>query len=348
MVDDSLRQEVMKQAQGALGLQVAMIGAANGLFDTLAAAAGPLTAGALATASGMDAGYVVRWCDAAFAFGWLDAAGDTFTATDRGLAFRPGVPGSLMPIAAHVGLAGHMAERAADLMRTGHRPGEAVLGERPTFARLFGPMLEGMFGPFFERQLLETLDVYRRADELGGLAVDLGCGNGWYLRRLLARYPRLHGLGVDGFEPNIIAAQQLTAQGGLAERLTFRLGDLARLDSHETGHDRPVALIAMNRALHHVWGEDEQARASLFGQLAGRLTVGGALVIWEPAWPATREALRQPALRGLAFQNLAEHIQGNHFLRPEQIQGAMETAGLDARIHLFADGHEAVVVGTRS
>ncbi len=47
----------------------------------------------------------------------------------------------------------------------------------------------------------------------------------------------------------------------------------------------------------------------------------------------------------MAFQNLSEHVQGNHFLRPEEIAGAFREAGLEPSIQLFAEGREAVVTG---
>ena len=43
----------------------------------------------------------------------------------------------------------HMAERAAELMRSGERPGEQVLSERQTILPWFGPMLEPISPAFF-------------------------------------------------------------------------------------------------------------------------------------------------------------------------------------------------------
>ena len=61
----------------------------------------------------------------------------------------------------------------------------------------------------------------------------------------------------------------------------------------------------------------------------------------------TIEDLRQPPLQGLVFQNLSEHLQGNHFLRPSEIEAAMRRVGLKPTTHLFAGGKEMVVVGRR-
>ncbi len=333
---DELRKSVMSAAQGAMSLQIAFIGVANGLFDALAAA--PASTDELAARAEMDEGYVRRWCEAAFAFGMLQAHGARFELADLGHAFRPSTPGTLMPFAVQAVLGAHMSDRAAELMRTGERPGERVLAERPTILPWFGPMLEATFGGFFEREILPSLDAYRELEARGGVAVDLGCGNGWYLRKLAARYPHVRGVGLDGFEENVRHAREQAERAGLSDRLTFQAGDI-----HHWTVREPASLVAMNRALHHVWEE----RADVFSTLRDAVVPGGAVVIWEPRWPDELSSLREPRGRGLAFQNLSEHVQGNHFLRPVEIEDAMRGAGLEPRSYLFAEGAEAVVVGTR-
>lgn len=338
MNPSDLRNTVVQQMQGALTLNIAYIGVANGLLAALADQ-GPLSADALAGAAGMDAGYVRRWCDAAFAFGLLDEASPgLFTPSELGSAFRPDVPDTLMPFAVQSVLSAHMSERATALMRTGERPGEAVLAERETILPWFGPMLEHQFGPLLEREILPHLPAYRQVAERQGLAVDLGCGNGWYLRALCRHFPQLRGLGLDGFAENIEQAARLADQAGLGERLRFDRGDI-----YEFHLDEPADLVAMNRALHHVWDEKEK----VFAILRDALKPGGVAVIWEPAWPEQRQELRDPARRAVAFQNLGEHIQGNHFLRPEEIAEQFRAVGMQPEIHRFANGREAVVTGRR-
>ncbi|MBI2388148.1 MAG: methyltransferase domain-containing protein [Deltaproteobacteria bacterium] len=335
---DDLRSTVMSAAQGAMTLQLAYIGVTNDLFESLARD-GSASADELAARAGVDAGYVRRFCDAAYAFGLLDARDDRFELTDLGHAFRPSTRGTLMPFAVQAVLGAHMAERAAGLMKTGERPGESVLAERATVLPWFGPMLEASFAGLFEREIVPWLEVYRDLEARGGVAVDLGCGNGWYLRKLVARYPHVRGVGLDGFEENVRHAQAEAERAGLADRLSFRTGDI-----HHFTVDEPVSLVAMNRALHHVWDRREK----VFSTLRDAVVPGGAVVIWEPSWPEDRASLRDPRRRGMAFQNLSEHVQGNHFLRPAEIEEAMRSVGLTPRTHLFAEGAEAVVVGTKA
>ncbi|MFO0568401.1 MAG: class I SAM-dependent methyltransferase [Polyangiaceae bacterium] len=333
-----LRREIMNAMQGAGRLHVAYVGITNHLFDKLSEL-GSANPEALARAAERDPGYVLRWCDAAFAFELLDLD-DTgaFRLSALGAQFRPDAPATLMPFAVGTILGAHMAERASGLMKSGERPGEKVLAEQETVLPWFGAMLEAQFGSFFEEQILRAVPAYADVDERGGLAVDLGCGNGWYLRRLVRRFPHLRGVGLDGFEENVRQARELAQRERLTERLEFRAGDL-----HHFSIDQEVDLLAMNRALHHVWTDKE----NVFRILSQHLRVGGWAVIWEPAWPRDRAALRAPGSRPMAFQNLAEHVQGNHFLRPDEIADELERAGFEAEVHLFAEGREAVVAGRK-
>lgn len=335
---EALRNQVMAQAQGAMSLYVAFIGVANHLFEVLARL-GQASVPQIAAESALDQAYMQRWCEAAYANGYLDERDGSFTLTDLGQAFRPDLPGNLMPFAVQSVLSAHMAERATTFMRSGERPGEKVLAERANILPWFGPMLEAMFGGLFARQILPDVPVYREVGERGGLAVDLGCGNGWYLRQLAAAFPRLRGVGLDGFDENIRQATELARSAGAGDRLGFQVGDIYHYTVPE-----PADLIAMNRALHHVWDEQDK----VFAILRDSLKPGGAAVIWEPNWPQGLPALRDASRRGMAFQNLSEHVQGNHFLRPEEISAGFEKVDMQPSVYLFANGNEAVVVGRKT
>jgi SAM-dependent methyltransferase len=334
---DEVRKTVLAQAQGAMALSLAFIGVSGGLFDAIGDA-GELSVAELAARGSVDPGYARRWCEAAYAFGYLDAHGERFALTELGRAFRPSEPGSLMPFAVQAVLGAHMAERAAGLMRTGERPGESVLAERATILPWFGPMLEASFGPLFEREVVPGIPEFAEVGARGGTALDLGCGNGWYLRRLAAHFPALRGVGLDGFDENVRQARDRAQRDGLGERLTFMTGDI-----YDHAPLEPVALVAMNRALHHVW----ERRAHVFRLLHDALERGGVAVIWEPAWPADVTRLRDPRARAMAVQNLSEHVQGNHFLQPAEIEAAFSEVGMPTRTFLFGDGLEAVVVAKR-
>lgn len=328
-------EELRNRAQGAMSLHIAFIGVVNGLFSALHRLQ-TATPAELAQATDLNVGYLRRWCDAAYAFSWLEREGDGFRLSEDGDSMRPERSDSRMAAAVGAVLGAHMAERAAGLMRTGERPGEKVLAERETILPWFGSMLEHNFRRTFEEKIVPSVPIFAEMNARQGLAVDLGCGNGWYLRALLGKCTQLRGLGLDGFAENVRQATALAAAEGLGERLHFAEGDI-----HQFRLPEPADLIAMNRALHHVWEE----RGGLFARLQEELQPGGAVVIWEPAWPDDNLLLREPAYRGMAFQNLTEHVQGNHFLRPDEISQALSAAGLAVSIHPV--GSDVVVVGRR-
>jgi len=333
-----LKNRFRDMARGAQTLALGYIGVVNGLFSALRRLdAAP--AEKLAQAAGMDEGYVRRWCDAAYAFGLLEAEGDCFRLSETGAALDPESADTLMPVAGHAMMSMHMAERAALFMRDGARPGEAVMFERETLGPLFGPMLEASFARLFNT-IAANLPVFDEVAARNGLVVDLGCGNGWYLRALLRDRPALRGRGFDGFEGNIAQARALAEQAGLSDRLTFVQGDLHGFELEEKAD-----LIAMNRALHHVW---EAGADRFFARLRDALKPGGAVAIWEPDWPEAREDLRTPARMGFAFQNLTEHVQGNHLLRAVEIAAAFDGVGMNAEIFRYAEGQEAVIVARKA
>ena len=89
------------------------------------------------------------------------------------------------------------------------------------------------------------------------------------------------------------------------------------------------------------------AAAPFIRRLRDKLRPGGAAVIWEPDWPADRAGCARRARRGLAFQNLTEHVQGNHLLRADEIAGAFAAEGFAPEIYRFNGGMEAIVVARR-
>ena len=328
-----LKDKIRTHSQGTATLNISFIGIVNGLFESLEKT--QATAKELATETRMDPGYIERWCDAAYAFGLLDVEDHQFRLSPLGEIMRPSHPQTSMPQVIQAVLGTHMSERIAGLMRTGERPGEIILGERETILPWFGPMLEATFGPIFENQIFPGIPFFREINRNDALAIDLGCGNGWYLRALAKHSPKLHGLGVDGFRENIQQATRRAQEEGFGNRLQFAQGDIFSLKL-----EKKADMISMNRALHHVWSDKER----LFPMLRSYLAPGGALVLWEPFWPKQREELRSNGKRPLSFQNLGEHAQGNRLLNPDEIAEECRGVGLKTTVSLFSDGNEAVVV----
>lgn len=335
---EDFKKEIQAILKGSASLNMAYIGVSSGLFECLNSS-GPVTLLELCRSAGTDPGYTERWCDAAYAFELITEKDGKFTLSQKGRCFLKEGKDSLaaMPVQAVIGT--HMAERAAGLIKTGEIVGEKILGERPTVLPLFGFMLEKSFAPLFENTILPRLEIYKNINEKKGTVIDLGCGNGWYIRRILAAYDGIRGIGIDGFEENIRLAGELAKKENLKERIEFQSGDIFEYNPKEKVHG-----IAMNRALHHVWDRKEL----VFQKFSDFLVPGGAAVIWEPRWPDKRSDLLHPSRQMMAVQNLGEHAQGNHFLRPEEIEEQFAKVGMKATTLLFMDGNESVVVGIKN
>jgi hypothetical protein len=166
------KKQLRAMVQGSQSLTVAYIGVVNDLFAALKRL-GTGDVAAIATATRMDAGYVRRWCDAAFAFGYLNAEGELFRLSEMGAAMSPDAPNTLMPLPMTMVSSVHTALRSASLMRSGERPGETVMAQVETLLPWFGAMLEGTFARFFEEKICPGVPIFAEINERGGLVVDL-------------------------------------------------------------------------------------------------------------------------------------------------------------------------------
>lgn len=335
-VSQEIRTRIADMAQGSMLLGLAYIGIARSLFSTLTQL-GEASAEEIAQATKLDLGYLNRWCDAALAFGLLEEKAGRFTLTELGSAFLPG-PGSALSFPIQAMMASHTVEQVTTAMKTGETVPEHHLAEHENIRPLFGAALEANSSEMFEKNILSEVPAFERLKADSALAVDLGCGNGWYLRKLAQHYPHSRGIGLDGLKENIQKACELTAQAGLSERLHFDCGDI-----HNLALEEPADLIAMTRALHHVWTEKEQ----VFEAFKNNLKSGGVVIIWEPRWPHDRQELKAPNRQRMAFQNLSEHSQGNRFLYPEEIQEEFKKVGMNSHAYSFAGGNDMVIVGTK-
>ena len=149
-------ERIQEWFAGAAAASAAFAGVAHGLFARLAEG-GPLTAAELAEKAAVDPGYCARWCEVAFAYGFLERAGDGWALSDAARSFL--VPGSARYAGGafvNLMLLGSFGVRFAECLGTGDVPGEGLFAERPIFAPLFGPMLEGNFRPVFEKGVLQA------------------------------------------------------------------------------------------------------------------------------------------------------------------------------------------------
>jgi SAM-dependent methyltransferase len=119
----------------------------------------------------------------------------------------------------------------------------------------------------------------------GGRVLDLGCGTGEWLLRLLVARPDLHGVGVDLSAPALEEARRRTGELGLEERVTWVEGDGA------TWSDGAVDVVLCIGATHALGGP-----AGTLGAMRGHLAPGGQALLGDELWERPPSPEAQAAL----------------------------------------------------
>jgi len=129
----------------------------------------------------------------------------------------------------------------------------------------------------FRRYRAEPVDLILARLPISGdeRIADLGCGTGDHTIELARRTSRGETLGIDQSPAMIEAAQKTraTLPRETRDRLTFRVGDIARLDS-----DREYAIIFSNAALQWIPKHRE-----VLTRWLRALVPGGRMVVQMPA-----------------------------------------------------------------
>jgi len=106
----------------------------------------------------------------------------------------------------------------------------------------------------------------------GSTVVDFGCGDGHATVNVAAAFPTLRFIGIDWSEDMLtLARQRCTAHSGLAERMSFRQGDMRRVSDVLNGKKFDVFLTS--RSLINLMYSEEQYGA--IEQIAEHLKPGG-------------------------------------------------------------------------
>ena len=154
----------------------------------------------------------------------------------------------------------------------------------------FAPLHESMTfnSPLSEDRATRLVDFL--AEDLRGTVLDIGCGWGELLLRVLAAAPGAAGLGLDLDVVALEHGRTLAARRGLADRVELLPGD-----AKETAPEEATAVISIGAS--HVWAASVDLSAPLdyagaLRAIRARVRRGARVVYGEAVWssPPTAEA----------------------------------------------------------
>ena len=276
MDKDKLRacvERVYRDAAGSMASGMAYLGVRTGLFETMAGK-GPMTAAAVAAASGLDARYVAEWLGGMTAAGYLDydPQAETFelppehaylfasAGTDHWVGgLFEGIPGLL-----------HAAPRVAEAFRNG---GGVPFSEFHPEAHA---SIETMNGGIYRKRLcaewLPNVPGAVAALGAGGTGLDLGCGTGTVSIALAKAFPAARFVGVDLHAPSVERAKAAAQAEGLGDRVAFHATSIDRLPDREK-----FELITAFDVVH-----DLAEPLDVLSAVRRRLAEDGTFLVLEP------------------------------------------------------------------
>jgi SAM-dependent methyltransferase len=230
---------------GAAELLTVELGRSLGLYHALRHE--PLTAAELAKHAGIDERYAREWLEQQAAAGILTVSGTAFALPESVAAVLLDEDGPYYLGAAGefaLGL-GQVTPRVVEAFRTGAGISYADYGKH------FRHGIAGFNRPMFTHQLTgEWLpavpEIHDRLRATPGARVlDLGCGLGYSSVAMALAYPGIAVRGIDLDEASIAEARRVAAHAGVADRVSFAVGDAAAL-----GDAGRADLVTIFEALH--------------------------------------------------------------------------------------------------
>jgi len=206
------------------------------------------------------------------------------------------------------------------------------------------------------------VEVLAAGDSAPSLVLDLGTGTGFLLQRLLAAFPSLQAVAVDGARPMVALAR--ARLGELAGRVDFRVGDfreLARICSGVCAVDAVVSSFA----LHHLAPEAKSALAETAFALLhpGGWFLSADLILAEDDFledltqrlrargivrrAAGRDARFLDVIHTRAFLRQLEENEGDQPQRLANDLAALEHAGFEHVAVLWRDTREVLIGGVK-
>lgn len=173
---------------------------------------------------------------------------------------------------------------------------EAQLSKKEVYGRDFyrrsdfvakgsGEMENWLFFPLAEEIIVKN--NYKRV-------LDLGCGDGTFLRKLCSANPGVTGLGIDLAPEAVELGRQRAAEKGLSERVTLFAEDISKIEKLPAPL-RQLDVATIFFVLHELLYTSEE-RVVQFLKDFIRLFPGVPLVVFEAIRPSIEQLRRRPGI----------------------------------------------------
>ena len=260
---ENLSGRLLTALVGATELFTVELGRELGLYAALRDR--PAGAAELAKTAGIDERYAREWLEQQAAAGFLTVDGDGFAlaAGAAEVLLDEGGPGEF---AAGLGM---VFPRVVAAFRTGAGIPYSDYGQhiRHGIAAFNQPMFDHLLTAEWLPALPEVEARLRTTP--GARVLDLGCGIGRSSVALARAYPAITVRGIDLDEASITEARAAAATAGVADRVSFTLGDATRIDGE-------YDLVTIFEALHDMGDPVGVLRA-----VRPRLAPGGSVFIGD-------------------------------------------------------------------
>jgi SAM-dependent methyltransferase len=247
------------------------VGRRVGLFEALAAMP-PATSEAIAARAGLSERYVREWLGAMVCGGVVEydpGAGAYRLPREHVAALSGGSTRNLTSVAEVLALLSRVTPEVVEAFRTG--AGVPYSAYQPDFTGLMERRSRPRYDELLFSTYLTAAEGLMARLEAGIRVADMGCGTGYALALMAARFPRSVFTGYDLSEEAIAEARRAAAERGLANA-SFAVQDLARLEPAE-----PCDLVTAFDAIH-----DQADPAGVLRRVRAALAPGGIFLMLDP------------------------------------------------------------------
>jgi SAM-dependent methyltransferase len=267
-----------------------------------------------ATANQFDPDVVVALCDYLFARRVLRKDGPRFTLDDDG-KFLVGTDLLRGWFQLSEGYE-PVLHRLGSLARREVNYGNGVVRDGELVASGSGLASSGLYFPL-------AADIIRRL-VASNIVLDIGCGNGTFLRYLCRTLPGVRGIGLDLSPEAIAVGQRVLQEEGLTDRISLHQGnamDIRRRNDFPADIDVATAFFV----LHELVGQKDHARLTAFLREFRQALPRTTFVIVETIRPSA-EKMRErpgPAIEYFLFHDLSRQVP----IGRDQWQRVLKEAG---------------------